>query len=233
MSLFRSLAWPMRIRRCSRCMARCRSADRARQARSKAASALLAKGRCGEACRMATQYSASTHGISNDVDKGKTFYPSVLGWNLVETDDGTMFSAPGGTICHMQPTEEAPPSWCSFLSVDYLEASTAQAGKSGSILAPPTPLSSGAFSVVATPSEHQPRCGPGLAGVGLWIDSQHRADGRRPTPHPQSQWHPARWRDAVSIRSVVLRGLGPSCGPRRDNPSSGGPRRQRRYEPGF
>lgn len=92
------------------------------------------------------------HGISTDVDKGKTFYPSVLGWNLVETDDGTMFSAPGGAVCHIQPAGDAPPSWCSFLSVDDLEASTAQAGKEGTILVPPTALSSGAFSVVTTPS---------------------------------------------------------------------------------
>jgi predicted enzyme related to lactoylglutathione lyase len=92
------------------------------------------------------------HGISTDVEMGKAFYPSVLGWTLVDSDDGIMFVAPGGAVSHIQPADQGPPAWCSFLAVADLDASTKLAAEEGTILVPPTALASGRFSVVSTPS---------------------------------------------------------------------------------
>lgn len=94
------------------------------------------------------------HGISTDVDQGKSFYASVLGWDVAsDGGDSPMFVAPGGAVAHLQPPEGGPPSWCSFLSVADLDASTAlAAAQGGVILVPPTDLPVGRFSVITTPS---------------------------------------------------------------------------------
>jgi predicted enzyme related to lactoylglutathione lyase len=94
------------------------------------------------------------HGISTDVDQGKAFYTSVLGWQVApDTDGAPMFVAPGGAVGHLQAPDGAPASWCSFLAVDDLDASTALAvERGGSLMVPPTPLPAGRFSVVTTPS---------------------------------------------------------------------------------
>lgn len=94
------------------------------------------------------------HGISTDVDGGKAFYTSVLGWDITSDGDGApMFVAPGGAVAHIQAPENGPPSWCSFLSVDNLDARTALAAEQGgTVLVQPTDLPTGRFSVVTTPS---------------------------------------------------------------------------------
>lgn len=94
------------------------------------------------------------HGISTDVATGTPFYTKVLGWDFTADGDGSpMFVAPGGAVAHIQPPDNGPPSWCSFLSVDDLDASTALArDQGGSVLMPPTDLPVGRFSVITTPS---------------------------------------------------------------------------------
>lgn len=91
-------------------------------------------------------------GITTDIDSAKAFYASVLGWNAAESPDGTVCIAPGGAVAHLQPPSEGPNNWCTFLAVDDLDGRTAQAGERGAILVPPTALTAGRFSVVATPS---------------------------------------------------------------------------------
>lgn len=90
-------------------------------------------------------------GIATDMDAGRRFYPQVLGWTLVDTDDGLMFVGPGGAVAHIQPPQ-GPPSWCCYLSVDDLDARTALAAANGTVLVPPTPLAIGRFSVVMSPT---------------------------------------------------------------------------------
>lgn len=94
------------------------------------------------------------HGISTDVNQGTSFYPNVLGWNVDAPAEGQpTFAAPGGEVAHLQAPEGGPPAWCSYLSVDDLDASTARAAEQGgAVLLPPTPLPVGRFSIVTTPS---------------------------------------------------------------------------------
>lgn len=91
-------------------------------------------------------------GITTDIHSAKGFYAAVLGWNMVDSPDGTVCIAPGGAVAHLQAPGEGPNSWCTFLAVDDLDARTARAGEQGSILIPPTALTAGRFSVVSTPS---------------------------------------------------------------------------------
>lgn len=86
-----------------------------------------------------------------------------------------MFVASGGPVAHIQAAEHGPPSWCSYLAVDDLDASTALAAEQGgTVLVPPTPLPAGRFSVVTTPSG---------AALGLYeaVDEDEQA-----TPGPGS-----------------------------------------------
>ena len=94
------------------------------------------------------------YGIETPVDAGTPFYAGVLGWNVTqEAGFPPTFVAPGGAVAHIQPPEAGPPSWCSFLAVDDVDARTARAVQYGAtILVPPTDLPVGRFSVVATPS---------------------------------------------------------------------------------
>lgn len=93
------------------------------------------------------------HGISTPVTAGKAFYPRVLGWDLADDPAGPMFVAPGGAVAHIQPPENGPPAWCSFLAVDDLDASTETCrAHGGQVLVGPTDLPVGRFSVVTTPS---------------------------------------------------------------------------------
>lgn len=94
------------------------------------------------------------HGISTDLEQAGSFYSNVLGWQVtVDPGGAPVCVAPGGAVAHLQAPENGPPSWCTFLSVDDLDASTALAAKHGSsVLVPPTDLPAGRFSVVTTPS---------------------------------------------------------------------------------
>ncbi len=127
------------------------------------------------------------HGISTNVDLGKAFYPSVLGWGVAADSEGPpTFVAPGGDVAHLQAPENTPPSWCSFLSVADVDASTARAAaEGGGLLVPPTDLSvGGRFSVVTTPSggvfglyqacEEDDVAAPGPGSV-RWVELQSTA----------------------------------------------------------
>lgn len=94
------------------------------------------------------------HGISTDLELGKAFYTGVLGWNVPPDGEGPpVFVAPGGAVAHLQAPDKGPPSWCSYLSVSDVDASTALAVDQGGVaVVPPTDLPSGRFSVVATPT---------------------------------------------------------------------------------
>lgn len=94
------------------------------------------------------------HGISTDLHTSKDFYTNVLGWTFSGGGEGgPVFLAPGGAVAHVQAPENEPPNWCSFLSVDDVDASTTLAAEHGSaVLVPPTDLPAGRFSVVTTPS---------------------------------------------------------------------------------
>ncbi|MBX2798546.1 MAG: VOC family protein [Myxococcales bacterium] len=93
-------------------------------------------------------------GISTDMAKAKAFYTNVLGWDVITDEHDTqVFIGKGGAVGHLQAPENGPPSWCSFLSVDDLDASTALAAEhGGTVIVPPTDLPAGRFSVVTTPS---------------------------------------------------------------------------------
>jgi len=129
------------------------------------------------------------HGISTDMDQGKAFYPGVLGWDVRADSDGApMFVAPGGAVAHLQAPESGPPSWCSFLSVDDVDASTALAAEQGStVLVQPTDLPAGRFSVVTTPSgavfglyqatEEDAVAAPGPGSIH-WVELQSTTPGQ-------------------------------------------------------
>jgi len=94
------------------------------------------------------------HAISTNLDTGVAVDSNVRGGQATPDVEGPpVVSAPGGQVAHIQPPENGPPSWCNFLSVEDLDASTAlAAAKGGVVLLPPTPLPAGRFSVVTTPS---------------------------------------------------------------------------------
>ncbi|MCA9568882.1 MAG: VOC family protein, partial [Myxococcales bacterium] len=92
------------------------------------------------------------HGISTDVEGGQRFYPAVLGWDVTMEPGGPVFASAGGALAHLQPAQ-GPPSWCAFLSVPDVDASTARAEASGGrVVVGPTDLPVGRYSVVTTPS---------------------------------------------------------------------------------
>lgn len=94
------------------------------------------------------------HGIATDIEKGKAFYTGALGWKVEADGEGApMFVGPGGAVAHIQAPEAGPPAWCSFLSVEDVDASTAKAtAHGGTLLVEPTNLPAGRFSVVTTPT---------------------------------------------------------------------------------
>ena len=92
-------------------------------------------------------------GIATDVDQGKAFYHGVLEWKVSDDEGPPMFVAAGGPVAHLEPPQATPPAWCSYLSVEDLDATTALAAKQGStVVVPPTDLPVGRFSMVTTPS---------------------------------------------------------------------------------
>ena len=124
------------------------------------------------------------HGIATNMEAGLNFYPRVLGWDITGPADGPMFKAPGGEVAHIQPASDGPPAWCSFLSVDDVDASTAKAAEHGTVIVPPTDLPVGRFSVVATPTGavfglYQADASDALAAPGPgsihWVELQSTA----------------------------------------------------------
>lgn len=93
-------------------------------------------------------------GIATHPETGPDFYRAVLGWQVAAESGGPpVFIAPGGAVAHLASLDNAPPSWCAYLSVDDLDASTTLAAKHGGVVVvPPTDLPAGRFSMVTTPS---------------------------------------------------------------------------------
>lgn len=133
------------------------------------------------------------HGIATDIDQGSTFYPNALGWKITAEGDGPpMCVAPGGPVAHLEAPENGPPAWCSYLSVDDLDASTALAAdQGGTIVVSPTDLPVGRFSVVTTPSGagfglYQPDESDALAAPGP--GSIHGVELHSTAPERDAAW---------------------------------------------
>jgi predicted enzyme related to lactoylglutathione lyase len=100
------------------------------------------------------------HGIiSTDVDKAVAFYGSALPFGIQTADMGgepvpmvTAAEIPRAHIAAPQ-MEGVPSHWDSYLRVDDVDASTAEAvAQGGALVVPGTDIPPGRFSVVASPS---------------------------------------------------------------------------------
>ncbi|MEM6995134.1 MAG: VOC family protein [Myxococcota bacterium] len=100
------------------------------------------------------------HGLlTTDTDKAGAFYPEVLGWKAEEMEMGgetaTMFSVGGVPIAHyMKPPMDGVPShWANYLRVDDVDSLTKKVVENGGkVIAEPTDIPPGRFSVIASPS---------------------------------------------------------------------------------
>lgn len=107
-----------------------------------------------------TTHTFCWHGIlSPDTAAAETFYTSVLGWTATTIPMGeaeaTMMAPPDGIPrVHLSPPEPGTPAhWDSFLRVEDVDATTAQAvANGGALLVPPMDIAPGRFSVVTSPS---------------------------------------------------------------------------------
>ncbi len=100
------------------------------------------------------------HGcVSTDTEVAKTFYASVMGWEVdtvpMGDNDATFFKASDSSLAHLMapPMEGVPSHWNNYLRVDDVDATLAKAvANGGKEVTPPTDIMPGRFSVVASPS---------------------------------------------------------------------------------
>jgi uncharacterized protein len=119
--------------------------------------------------------------LSTDVEKSKSFYTELLGWEIEVYKPGeidySMISAGGTTHGGFQAAQGGAPShWMGHVAVDDIDAAVARAeGAGGTVVAPRMDMPEvGAFAVIADPqgatfSIYQPAGeGPVAQGVFVW-----------------------------------------------------------------
>lgn len=104
---------------------------------------------------------------TSDVAGGQTFYAELFGWTPatsgLSTEDGgtyTIFKSGDSDVAGMlllsaeETAQGAPPHWLSYVAVENVDASAAQAtALGGKILVPPSDVPDvGRFAVIADPS---------------------------------------------------------------------------------
>ena len=113
----------------------------------------------------------TTHGhigwcdlMSDDVDKARDFYTSVLGWDTEVMDVGvgpyTVFKSDGREVAGLMakppegPASCAPTAWTSYVTVDDVDARTARvAAAGGTVLAGPMDIPTvGRMSIIQDPT---------------------------------------------------------------------------------
>ncbi len=119
---------------------------------------------------MSEQHQPPTHGTfcwnelsTSDLDKAKTFYTELLGWQLKESDAAGMkyteIVAPGGEhiggmyqLTAEQP--DAPSHWMSYVAVDDVDGRAKKATElGGKLCVPPTDIPNvGRFCVITDPT---------------------------------------------------------------------------------
>jgi uncharacterized protein len=101
--------------------------------------------------------------MTGDTSKAASFYTSLFGWQANEMDMGdatyTMFKSGDADIAGMLKIPQGqegtiPPHWMSYIAVDDVDATLAQAQELGaSVAVPVTPVGDfGRFAVVADPT---------------------------------------------------------------------------------
>ena len=105
---------------------------------------------------------------TTDIDKAKTFYTSLFGWQLQDMDMGggtsyTMINVGEGTGGGMMkhPVPGAPSAWLAYTLVDDVKAATAKAKSLGAtIMRDVTEVpNAGSLSIIIDPTG---------AALGLW-----------------------------------------------------------------
>ena len=102
--------------------------------------------------------------MTDDVDKARDFYTSVIGWDIEVMDVGkgpyTVFKAGGRPVAGLMakrpegPAADAPTMWTSYVTVDDVDARAARvADAGGTVLAGPMDIPTvGRMAIVRDPT---------------------------------------------------------------------------------